>query len=226
MNHLPTVGIIGGAGPEAGALLFRQMIQICQDDYGCSRDHDFPLFQLISYPFSEMLQGNIDAAQILTELKWAYNKLDTDFIVIACNTAHSFLDDSFAPPRFHHLIEETASMLNDTPLLLCSSTSRSMKIHERVFPCEYPDNQQEVDDIIDAALANDCKEALGKRLEKIIAQSQRREIVLGCTELSLLKDNIPLDGKGKTIIDPSMIVAKKIISKVFTPSGVKNVNGR
>jgi len=54
------IGIIGGAGPLAGALLFEQIIEICQKDYGCIRDFDFPSINLVSFPFSEMLCGDVD----------------------------------------------------------------------------------------------------------------------------------------------------------------------
>src|SRR3990167_4807780 len=141
MNRLPTIGIIGGAPPVAGALLFSHIIRICQEDYGCYHDRDFPLIHLVSYPFSDMLEGNPDTKQILQEVKKAYEKLDTDTVVIACNTLHSFLDETFAPPKFYHLIKETADCLKSTPLLLCSSTSKAAVIHSRFFKCNYPDEQ-------------------------------------------------------------------------------------
>lgn len=215
MNKLPTIGIIGGAGPEAGALLFRQMVRVCQEDFKCWHDRDFPLIHLLSYPFREMLVGEIDTEALIQELKGIYRKLDTDRIVIACNTLHSFLDDSFKAPQFFHLIEGTASELTSAPLLLCSSTSKRMKIHERVFPCIYPDNQQEVDDLIDLILAGHHEKAVRERLVNLIAASEANEVVLGCTELSLLHDDAPLNVKDKKIVDPSWVAAKKIIHQIF-----------
>lgn len=44
-------GIIGGAAPMAGLLLYKKIIEICQKEYGCKDDSDFPYIMLLIYPF-------------------------------------------------------------------------------------------------------------------------------------------------------------------------------
>ncbi len=215
-----TVGIIGGAGPEAGALLFNQMIRLCQSRYGCWHDRDFPQITLISYPFSEMLEGEQDRETILEEILSVYEQLQSDTVVMACNTAHAFLPEDFAPDNFYHLIKGTTQALSSTPLMICSSTSRKNRLHERFFSCSYPEDQEEVDAIINAVLHGDHSESIHQRLCKVMESSQATEVVLGCTELSILHDTSPLIVEGKTIIDPSLVAADAITKRTFNAIGV------
>lgn len=57
-----TIGIIGGAGPMASCLLNQYIVQICQNEWGCKEDRDFPSIISYSFPFSPMLSTS-DAAQ-------------------------------------------------------------------------------------------------------------------------------------------------------------------
>ncbi len=53
-----SIGIIGGAGPMAGALLFKKIIARCQKKYNCVHDEDFPEIILLNVPFAQMLKQN------------------------------------------------------------------------------------------------------------------------------------------------------------------------
>lgn len=55
-----TIGIIGGPGPLAGAMLMDRVLRVCMQQYGCYRDRDFPRILLISFPFSKMLTAEAD----------------------------------------------------------------------------------------------------------------------------------------------------------------------
>ncbi|MFH1831864.1 MAG: aspartate/glutamate racemase family protein [bacterium] len=91
------IGIIGGAGPAASALLYKKIIQSCQQNFNCSRDSDFPEIILINYPFSEMLSEKHAQKykfKIQKELQYCFDKLNSynaDITIIACNTLHTFL---------------------------------------------------------------------------------------------------------------------------------------
>jgi aspartate racemase len=63
-----SIGIIGGAGPLAGAFLLERVLSISNKTYGCYRDSDFPKIFLISFPFSEMLSPTINTAKLRDEL--------------------------------------------------------------------------------------------------------------------------------------------------------------
>ena len=89
------IGLIGGAGPEAGALLLKNIIQAYQEK-GSWEDHHFPRIMLLSYNFSPMLESNKNQSHIINELQSAVdiiNNSKNEVIGIACNTLHSFVDN-------------------------------------------------------------------------------------------------------------------------------------
>ena len=96
MKKNTKIGLVGGAGPMAGALLFSKIIQNYQSKKNAWQDEDFPEIILLSYPFSQMLSGAEsagNASRLQTELRICLAQLrdwGCDRIVIACNTLHAF----------------------------------------------------------------------------------------------------------------------------------------
>lgn len=215
----PKVGIIGGAGPMAGALLFEKIIQICQTKYRCSNDADFPYVVLLNYPFADMLTEARCEKLLNSQLEECFQclaHLDITIAAVACNTLHVFL-----PPRpekllFVHMIEETAAYLKQkefaNPLVFCTSTSAKARLHEQFFACRYPEAsvQKEIDLLIDQILAGGNFKEISRRLDLLVANQQ---VVLGCTELSLLHERVPL--QSKSICDPNFVVAEKLCRLIF-----------
>lgn len=145
-----TIGIVGGAGPLAGAYLLERILLLSNRNYGCYRDADFPKVFLLSFPFSEMLGPNVEIGQVQKELKEALETLrknGADILAIACNTLHAFLEKEEGEDLIHLprvLAEE--GMLSNDPLILCTSISAAFQAHRKFFPCVYPDalTQREV----------------------------------------------------------------------------------
>ncbi len=50
MKPIP-IGIVGGAGPLAGAALLERIFSLSGSLYGCYKDADFPKVLLLSFPF-------------------------------------------------------------------------------------------------------------------------------------------------------------------------------
>ncbi len=236
-SNFPRVGIIGGAGPMAGALLFQKIIQICQKRYSCQADADFPSIMLLSYPFAQMLQ-NPDRTQKtllkeqLNECLFNFLRNDIEVAAIACNTLHEFLDPSITKPRsFLHMIEETAWMLKqnqiENTLVLCSTTAAECQLHKKYFDCQYPSQafQTQVQSCIDQILAGkqskEDAQALVNQLNAYLAEQGDAKIglVLGCTEFSVFNEQFPLLLNGLDtrfcVVDPNQIVAEKICRLVF-----------
>lgn len=198
-----TIGIIGGAGPLAGAFLLQRVLRIAQEAYGCSRDEDFPKVLFVNFPFSDMLTEGSNVQHVEKELNTCLNDLRTSgahVIAIACNTLHIFLKDASDVVYLPKMIGDASNAL-----VLCSSTSVRYKLHR-------PYAQLEVDEIIDLILKGEEEKALILLREVILAQSAKT-IILGCTELSLLAGE--LKGLNKTIIDPLEITANKLVEKSF-----------
>jgi aspartate racemase len=211
------IGIIGGAGPLAGVLMLERLFQIAQKEYGCHADADFPQVTLLSFPFSDMLSDNMDVLKIKWELSSCLQQLRKSgarVLSIACNTLHVFLDENDPLNDLVHLPKEIAKELGDEiPIVLCTSTSMKSKVHKRFFPCLYPDleDQKKVDLAIDWILKGSQEERVLEILADVFDRLDSPSVVLGCTELSLIKT--PLLRFGKKILDPLEIAAIKILKK-------------
>lgn len=215
-----SIGIIGGAGPLAGAFLLERVLSLSIKTYGCYRDSDFPKIFLISFPFSEMLSPIINSAKLRSELSECLNQLrknGASVLAIACNTLHAFLDEKDDLNDLVHLPRILAKEipLSETPLVLGTSTSAQFGLHKQFFPCAYPDSQtqKQVDSIIDQILQGTDKKIVIERLEKLLQEQAERTVVLGCTELSLFTTDLSI--LNKSIIDPLEVVANKILEKSF-----------
>lgn len=214
-----TIGILGGAGPLAGAALLDRVLRLSQVMYGCIKDADFPKVILISFPFSEMLSGNIDVEKVREELKGSLCELrqnGASVLGIACNTLHAFLDEDDQQDDLIHLLQEVAEKVDrEIPLVLCTSTSVRFSLHKRFFTCNYldPQRQRQLDEVIQWILEGREETAVLQRLIEIINGVQATTIVLGCTEISLFKN--PLALLGKRVIDPLDVLAETILEKSF-----------
>jgi aspartate racemase len=215
-----TIGIVGGAGPLAAVSLLNRLFRYAQSECNCYQDSDFPKVILISFPFSDMLKKEVNPIQIAQELKECLSflkKNGASLLAIACNTLHNFLDEEMKE-NLLSLPQATLSEVQKTTtkpaLILCTSTSRSLALYDTFFPCMYPDSatQNEVDEIILSILKGEKN--VHARLEKLIENQPAETIVLGCTELSLVTDQLTLPQK--LIIDPLEIVAKNMIQKSFS----------
>lgn len=214
------VGIIGGAGPQAGVFLLERLFNLAGKKYGCHRDFDFPKVFLISFPFSEMLCPGMDADRLKKELSDCLRQLrqnGASILAIACNTLHAFLDEKDDLDDLIHLPRSVAEevALLDPPLVLCTSTSAQFGLHRRFFPCYYPDLQlqKEVDEIIDQILKGTDRSESLDQLKRLIQKQSAKTVVLGCTELSLFSPHLSI--LGKVIIDPLEVAVGKILQKSF-----------
>lgn len=214
------IGIIGGAGPLAGAFLLERIFSLSGQKYGCYRDADFPKVILISFPFSEMLYPNRDVAKLRQEIIECLEQLrknGASILAIACNTLHAFLDQKDELNDLVHLPRTLAEKvsLHDNPLVFCTSTSAQFGLHKQFFACTYPDpqTQQEVDRIIDQILKRSNDSAILEKLERLIRMQNANTVILGCTELSMFSSQLCV--QDKLIIDPLEILANKILEKSF-----------
>lgn len=215
-----SIGIIGGAGPLAGAFLLERVLFLSGKIYGCYRDADFPKVFLISFPFSEMLSPNMDIAKLRKELSECLKQLrknGASVLAIACNTLHAFLDEKDELSDLIHLPRMLAEevSLSDEPLVFCTSTSAQFGLHKQFLPCTYPDIQiqQEVDGIIDQILKGTNQSVILEKLKKLLQAQTANTVILGCTELSLFSAHLSVPNK--LIIDPLEVMANKILEKSF-----------
>jgi len=212
------IGIIGGAGPLAGRLFFDKIIAWYQNYLNAWEDKDFPLMFIISYPFSDMLFEGKKEAIVAGQLRSIIDQFTARYRIIACNTLHCFLDEGEdKDPCWMHLMKITAEFLSanrieKAPLTLCTTTSREYRIHEKYFPCVFPSkkNQEKIDKIIEEILKGKQHSQTARELNEILHSEKKEEqhVILGCTELSLLYSEYPIDTT--LIVDPCTLAIEKV----------------
>ena len=213
-----SIGIIGGAGPMSGLLLFQFIIEICQKKYNCHNDEDFPLILLLNFPFSDMLKTPKESI-IAQELQNSFAKLQgVEIIGIACNTLHNFLP-KVKDKRLIDMPKETDKHISKKEtLILCTTTSKKKKAYSDSIYLNEKD-QNTVDEIIDRILKGNITKEDSNFLEKIIETNIKtnpkiESIILGCTELSLINHKHKINSE-KKIIDPLFILANKLCSLCY-----------
>lgn len=143
MRQERLIGIVGGLGPFAHIDFERKLLDAASELIGARRDQDFPQWVLSSIPqtpdrteayFGEADDPTPSLSQSLERLRGA----GADFAVVACNTAHLFLERlrEESPLPIISLIEVTADEAariapgGAVGLLATSGTLRSRLHHD------------------------------------------------------------------------------------------------
>ncbi len=97
MKQQHLIGIAGGLGPFAHIDLERKLLRAAHDLLGARRDQDFPQWVLSSIPQTPdrtaAWTGKADdPTPALVESLTRLQKAGADFAIVACNTAHLFLN--------------------------------------------------------------------------------------------------------------------------------------
>lgn len=216
------IGIIGGLGAAAGARLFDLLIRAYQLN-GAVLDSDFPEVVLHSIPSKAMNETGITDYELLErELQNSVGILNwcgMDYIMIACNSAHEFIDQlqSKSSAQILNMVDAAIDAVGDSSVIgvLCSASSNGGSLYENALLARgkkiiQSDKRQQkiVDGIIAKAIAG--KSGPHEQLALAdIADSMRKhgaeKIILGCTELPLV--GIPKN----RYIDPSAEIIKKVM---------------
>lgn len=143
MQQRRLIGIVGGLGPFAHLDFERKLLEAASELVGARRDQDFPQWVLSSIPQTpdrtEAFFGQADdptpsLRRSLERLRGA----GAEFAVVACNTAHLFLESlrQESPVPIISLIEATADEAariapgGSVGLLATSGTLRSRLYHD------------------------------------------------------------------------------------------------
>lgn len=217
------LGIIGGAGPLASALLYETLIQ---ESYNLGRQ--VPEIVLINYPFTRGLsinEGKENEKIIHTELSYCIQflvKSGVEIGILACNTLHLFLKQHIHPAiQFFHLPEliiETAQIKHHHRLLILGTqnTCRSNLYQIAGIQAIYPSsqNQIKIDGIIDRVLEGRILKEDASLVNHIIDATLHQEtfdgVVLGCTDFPVLHHRFPISSS-KPIYDSIKIPAKTLV---------------
>lgn len=212
------IGIIGGAGPLASALLYETLVKEC---YLLRKI--VPEIVLISYPFTRglTLQESENHRILKHELTQAIASLHQHGVgiaLLACNTLHMYLEEipsslSFMPlPQA--VLQEAASNGHRRLLILGTQNTCTQELYK--YPgvtLIYPQSEEQalIDRIIDQVLGGNILPEDAFLISQLLEQKRGYDgVVLGCTELPVLHHHFPLRCV-LPIYDSIKIPAKKLI---------------
>ena len=221
-----TLGILGGLGPMATVYFYDMLVRHTKAT--CDQDHldviinsrastpdrtSYILGQSTENPFDIMAR---DAQRLVT--------FGADVLAIPCNTAHYFYDrlnETISVPILN-MVEETVleakargccrvGILATSGTVQTGTYSRMCERHGLEFVCPDESRQQDLMNVI----YGDIKQ--GKRPDMArffaVADSLKRRgctrMILGCTELSIIKKDEQLDA---FYIDSMSVLAKNAIT--------------
>ena len=221
-----TLGVLGGLGPMATVYFYDMLVRHTKAT--CDQDHldviissrastpdrtSYILGQSTENPFDIMAR---DAQRLVT--------FGADVLAIPCNTAHYFYDrlnETIRVPILN-MVEETVleakargccrvGILATSGTVQTGTYSRMCERHGLEFVCPDESHQQDLMNVI----YGDIKQ--GKRPDMArffaVADSLKRQgctrMILGCTELSIIKKDEQLDA---FYIDSMSVLAKNAIT--------------
>jgi aspartate racemase len=229
------IGIIGGAGPFASALLLKNIVQELYKQ-GCKSESEFPEILLVNHPFNitmcTTLNKQDDKPIICSVLQSCTDELlkqNVELLAIACNTFHLFAESiNTQDAQLVHIAQATLEQAKKLELsrLLILGTSLSLTNHlylaEEIECIPTPPlDQKKVDRIIFRILSGKIlmRDALVLRciIDSLTKKFNCDGVVLGCTELPVLNSHFQLvknrGNKGPVVLDTLQILAQKLVSE-------------
>lgn len=224
-EKVKTIGVLGGMGPESTAYFFQRIIELTPGQL--DQDH-IPIIiynnpKIPDRTEAILKQGENPVPALLQGIS-ILEQAGSDFICIPCNTVHYYYQElqKHAAVPLVNLIDEVVrsvlaedSNLKRVGLLATPGTIKS-RLYQKAF-------QQHGIDVITPEdwTLNDLGSAIhrikGKSkeygfIQELAGALMEREIqaiVLGCTELSLIRSNLSVN---VPIFDSVEILAKKVVN--------------
>ena len=199
------LGIIGGAGPLASALLYETIIQ-----NSLVLGRAIPEIILINFPFTRGLsleEKKMNEKVIVDELNYCINlllKMEVERAILACNTLHLFLKRlPHETIKFRYLpelvLEAARKNQHHRLLILGTENTRQSQLYQLPdIQTIYPSlkNQQLIDEIINRILEGKILENDSLLVSQVIEQTSLFKdfegVVLGCTDFPVLHHRFPI----------------------------------
>ena len=201
-----TLGVLGGLGPLSGVYFCEMLIRHTRAD----RDQDHLNFLLSSRAETPdrtdfiLGRSHDNPLPIMVEEAKKLTAAGADLLCMPCNTAHYFYDGicrEISIPMIN-IIEETASFcsflgLRRVGLLATEGTVRSRADETYLEPCGITcvTCTEEEQAVISHTIYGEIKQGKAPSLDRFLQVADRLTargcdaLILGCTELSLLKRN-------------------------------------
>lgn len=203
------LGVIGGLGSKATAYFFKRLVDLT--DAATDQDHLEVMIhnhpQIPDRTAYILGESNDNPKPYLLNDTKQLIEFGCDAIYVPCNTAHYFIDqfDSDLKSKFIHMIDETVNTVvkrgMKKVLLLATTGTIQTKLYQDAFAvkgidCDIltPILQDQLMDIIYSQIKAG-KDVTSTDVEVFVEYANTRHVdavILGCTELSLLKEMLDL----------------------------------
>jgi aspartate racemase len=247
-SHLfkSTIGILGGMGPETTADFFKRVIKICEKEYNCTKDGDFPKIVIVSVPIPPVVEKVEREEELLKVAKEGIRNIvsaGADFIAIPCNMIHIYFEklQKFSSIPLLNIVEEVAKVAKEKGYkklgIMATKTTIDKKLYNgylQKFGIEVitPTREQILEiakvihDVERGEILNSDKEKL-KEIVKSLENRGADAVILGCTELPIVLKQEDCDTK---LLDSTQILAEATVKratqyKIEIVSRVKRRNG-
>lgn len=219
-----TVGVLGGMGSYATVDFFKNIL----DQFKVQKEWEYPKIiinnnpklpsrtRAILYDEPSPAPGMIEGCKLLEQA-------GADFIAIPCNSAHAWYEEVVSQVNIPviSIIETTAHYIlqnyqNIKKIgVISGEVVIKKKLYEKAFEnsnvkvitaneeCE-KNVRKIIDDVKHNSINKETKEYVDKVVEYFLQQNVDG-LILGCTELPLVMENLPLP-----TFDSSLILAKKL----------------
>lgn len=179
--------IIGGMGPQASIHAHKRLLELLTEN---GKNAEIVHVSLVIKHFFN--NGGRPTLNLTDRQITLLSSIDADLGFIACNTAHLFFDDisSLVKPKLVSMLDFDNHC---NPIMVCSPTSKKF----RVFGDAANHLDDELDklagEIIELAIEGDEEEATKKFKKLMNNLPQNQEILVSCTELSMLAHKLKLN---------------------------------
>ena len=222
-----TIGILGGMGPLATADLFRKITCLTKAD--CDNDHIRVYIDSnarIPDRTAAILAGGTDPVPEMTSALRHLEACGADCIIMPCNTAHYFLPQLQAKTKtpFLSMLAATAKTCaakfpGKTAAVLGTKGTLATGLYDRALEAEsvrflLPEETERdelmrlIYDVVKASKPLLPETEAWRALLDGLRARGADYFILGCTELPILADTLPVSGP---FVDPTAELAKAAI---------------
>jgi aspartate racemase len=207
-------------GPRSTSPFLESVLDECQQQYGAIVDMDFPKMVLVSLPTPFYLDHRMDEEALKKSIIDGVIEISgfgIDYLVIPCNTAHLYMDaivESTSIPVID-MVEMTVNRLKSqrcallaTPLTVQSELFQN-KGENIEFISEWQDQVNELITGVKAGINHELLQEKWKILLHEIWENGIRQIVIGCTDLSLFDNRF----SELVVIDAMEVLAEETVKE-------------
>lgn len=230
-------GIMGGAGPEATGLLYKNIIELARTKYNAHRLEEYPHLLIASTPILQDVTNNDELTEVVTSLCNTADLLKAGGakqLCFACNTHHLSIDTvrSHVGLPFISMIDlvqenvkqagyksvvviGTSYTLNQT---LYAEPLKTIGANIIELDKEYVEESHVLIGEALAGIPNELTARYVDLIKKITNKYSFDALILGCTEYSVLEDRRKQNEKDSLsapIIDPLYELASAIAKTYY-----------